>query len=164
MNKFLEKWTVVEERLLVASLVVNTLLIFTQIVMRGVFNSSLSWSEELSRYIFIWQIWLGADLAYATGDHIRVEMIQLILPGPKAKQALEILVNVLWLAFNVFLVVKGFDLCQSMASRHTLSSGMRLPLIYVYGALPVSAIFLSLRLVYSLYTEIRYFGAVDKEG
>ena len=75
MDKFLEKWTFLEERLLIFSLVFNTLLIFTQIIMRGAFNSSLSWSEELSRYVFIWQIWLGADLAYAYHEHIRVEMI-----------------------------------------------------------------------------------------
>ena len=61
----------------------------------------------------------------------------------------------MWLAFNIFLTYKGFDLCQSMASRHTLSSGMRLPLTYVYAALPVASFFLSLRLVYSLYTKLR---------
>lgn len=42
MDKFLEKWTFLEERLLIFSLVFNTLLIFTQIIMRGAFNSSLS--------------------------------------------------------------------------------------------------------------------------
>lgn len=155
MDKFLKKWTFLEERLLVASLVFNTLLIFTQIIMQGVFNSSLSWSEELSRYIFIWQIWLGADLAYAYHEHIRVEMIFHWLPGPKSCRILDILVDGLWLAFNIFLTGKGFHLCQSMASRHTLSSGMRLPLTYVYAALPVASLFLSLRLVYSLYTKIR---------
>ena len=155
MDKFLEKWTFLEERLLIFSLVFNTLLIFTQSIMRGAFNSSLSWSEELSRYVFIWQIWLGADLAYAYHEHIRVEMIYHWLPGPKACRILDILVDVMWLAFNIFLTYKGFDLCQSMASRHTLSSGMRLPLTYVYAALPVASFFLSLRLVYSLYTKLR---------
>ena len=31
-----------------------TLLVFVQVVMRYVFNNSLSWSEELARYTFIW--------------------------------------------------------------------------------------------------------------
>ncbi len=156
MKQFLDKWTYLEERILVASLVVNTLLIFCQIIMRGAFNSSLSWSEELSRYIFIWQIWLGADFAYACHEHIRVEMIYKWLPGPKAKNILDIFVLVVWFAFSLFLTIKGFDLCQSMVSRNTLSSGMRLPLAYVYASLPVSSLFLSLRLVYSLYLRIRF--------
>ena len=46
-----------EEYLLVVSLVINVLLVFLQVIMRTVFKNSLTWSEELSRYIFIWQIW-----------------------------------------------------------------------------------------------------------
>lgn len=71
MKAVLNKWTYIEEKVLIGSLIFNTLLIFLQIIMRGAFNSSLSWSEELSRYIFIWQIWLGADLAFAYGEHIK---------------------------------------------------------------------------------------------
>lgn len=44
-----------EEYLLVVSLVINVLLVFLQVIMRTVFKNSLTWSEELSRYIFIWQ-------------------------------------------------------------------------------------------------------------
>ena len=122
MKAVLNKWTYIEEKVLIGSLIFNTLLIFLQIIMRGAFNSSLSWSEELSRYIFIWQIWLGADLAFAYGEHIKVEMIYNWLPGEKAKNMLRILVEAAWLAFNIFLVVKGADLCQSMVSRNTISS------------------------------------------
>ena len=110
MKAVLNKWTYIEEKVLIGSLIFNTLLIFLQIIMRGAFNSSLSWSEELSRYIFIWQIWLGADLAFAYGEHIKVEMIYNWLPGEKAKNMLRILVEAVWLAFNIFLVVKGADL------------------------------------------------------
>ena len=53
-----------EEYLLVVSLVINVLLVFLQVIMRTVFKNSLTWSEELSRYIFIWQIWLGASIAW----------------------------------------------------------------------------------------------------
>ena len=56
-----------EEYLLVVSLVINVLLVFLQVIMRTVFKNSLTWSEELSRYIFIWQIWLGASIALCTG-------------------------------------------------------------------------------------------------
>lgn len=43
--------------------------------MRTVFHNSLSWSEELSRYIFIWQIWLGASIALKEDEHINVTLI-----------------------------------------------------------------------------------------
>ena len=44
-----------EEILLVFGTMVMILLIFYQVVMRRCFNSSIAWSEELARYIFIWQ-------------------------------------------------------------------------------------------------------------
>ena len=51
MKKFMEKYNLFEERVLILSLAFNVLLVFTQIIMRSIFNLSLSWSEELSRYM-----------------------------------------------------------------------------------------------------------------
>ena len=55
-------WNKIEEYFLVYSLILMVALVFIQVIMRYIFNNSLSWSEELVRYIFIWQIWLGASL------------------------------------------------------------------------------------------------------
>ena len=60
----LKKWfDNAEEYLLVGSLAFNVVLVFFQVVMRYVFQNSLSWSEELARYIFLWQTWVGASYA-----------------------------------------------------------------------------------------------------
>ena len=45
-----------EEYLLVISLAVTVTLIFYQVIMRFIFNDAPSWTEEVTRYIFIWQI------------------------------------------------------------------------------------------------------------
>ena len=77
-----------EEYLLVVSLVINVLLVFLQVIMRTVFKNSLTWSEELSRYIFIWQIWLGASIALKYNEHIRVTLIYSFLKNKKVQAAL----------------------------------------------------------------------------
>ena len=41
-----------EDLLMVVLLCVMSLLIFVQVIMRYIFNNSLSWSEELARYLF----------------------------------------------------------------------------------------------------------------
>ena len=43
-----------EEALLIALLVTMTLLMGLQVFSRYILNASLSWSEELTRYLFIW--------------------------------------------------------------------------------------------------------------
>ena len=52
-----------EEYFLVISMIAMVVIIFLQVVMRYVFNNSLTWSEEIARYIFLWQIWIGVSYA-----------------------------------------------------------------------------------------------------
>ena len=48
-----------EEALLIALLVTMTLLMGLQVFSRYILNASLSWSEELTRYLFIWSGFLS---------------------------------------------------------------------------------------------------------
>ena len=43
-----------EDILLVTLLSLMSLIIFVQVIMRYLMRNSLSWSEELARYLFIW--------------------------------------------------------------------------------------------------------------
>lgn len=139
-----------EEYVLVGSLVVTVAIIFYQVIMRFVFNDSPSWSEEITRYIFIWQIWLGASMGLKDGSHIRVELINNAFVKKnklKSKNTLELFILVVWLIFSIFLVFAGVSVCEGMSARNALSPGIRIPLIYVYMAVPVSSAIVSLRLV-----------------
>ena len=147
MKKFLQKYDKFEEYLLIGSLVFNVLLIFSQIFMRTIFNYSLSWTEELSRYIFIWQTWLGTSIALKYKQHIRVEILINIFKKAKNKKILEISVNLIWIAFSIFLLYAGTLLCKSMIARNVLSSGMRIPLVFVYSCVPISSLIVLIRLI-----------------
>ena len=147
MKKFLQKYDKFEEYLLIGSLVFNVLLIFSHIFMRTHFNYSLSWTEELSRYIFIWQTWLGTSIALKYKQHIRVEILINIFKKAKNKKILEISVNLIWIAFSIFLLYAGTLLCKSMIARNVLSSGMRIPLVFVYSCLPISSLIVLIRLI-----------------
>ncbi len=151
MRKLFDKYNNFEEKLLVASLVINVLVVSLQIIMRSVFNTSIAWSEELSRYIFIWEIWLGTSIAYRYNEHIKVELIYNIFKSDMAKKVLDLIVKLIWLAFNGFLLYQGVKLLESMAARNALSSGMRIPLVYVYAALPVSSLLMCIRIICDLF-------------
>ena len=144
-----------EEYLLCASLVVTTLIIFAQIIMRSVFNSSLTWSEELTRYIFIWQIWLGVSIAQKEKQHIKVELLFSFIKNEKFKDVVDIIATLIMIAFNVFLVIKGSELVGQMIVRHNLSGAMRLQMYIVYLVLPLSAGILSLRLAGQLVSDMK---------
>ena len=56
MNKINEY---LEEIILVILLVCMTLILGLQVVSRYVFQNSLSWSEELVRYMLVWSAFIG---------------------------------------------------------------------------------------------------------
>ncbi|MGI5948809.1 TRAP transporter small permease [Peptoniphilus sp.] len=147
MKNLFKKYNKVEEVVLIASLVINVIIVFTQVIMRYFFNSSLSWSEELSRYIFIWQVWLGTSIAFVDDQHINVDLIYQLVKSKKGHKILDTIRYTVWLIFNLYLVKIGFELIASMSARNALSSGMRIPLAYVYVVLPISAILLSIRII-----------------
>ena len=41
--------------------------------MRYVVGASLSWSEELARYVFIWLVYIGISYAVQMKAHVKVE-------------------------------------------------------------------------------------------
>lgn len=155
LQKLIYGYDQFEEKLLCVSLVFTTLVIFMQIIMRSIFNSSITWSEELTRYIFIWQIWLGVSIAERENEHIYLEIVNSLVKSEKIKGVIQIIADLIMIAFNAFLVVKGFELVQQMISRGNVSGAMRMPMYYVYLALPVSSFILCLRLVGKTFVRIK---------
>ena len=162
MRKFLNTYDKLEEHLLIGSLVFNVIIVFAQVIMRSIFNYSLSWTEELSRYLFIWQTWLGTSIALKYDEHIKVELIFSIVKNTKAKKVIKVFASILWFVFSLFLLINGWELIQSMISRNALSSGMRIPLAYVYASLPISSLMICIRLIPKIYNDIKNINKPDE--
>ena len=147
LSQFTNIYNNLEEYLLIISLVCNVLLVFLQVIMRTVFKNSLTWSEELSRYIFIWQIWLGASTALKYNEHIRVTLIYSFMKSEKLKSVIGLAADFIWFLFCAYMVLNGKELLVSMAARNAASSGLQLPLVYVYMAFPIASFLVCLRLL-----------------
>lgn len=149
MSAVLRLYNKFEEYLLVLSLAVSVALVALQIVFRYFINASISWSEGLTWYIFIWQIWLGTSFAQRDGKHLKVEVLYSLM-NPAGKKFLSVLSNLIFLSFCVFLTVNGFSLVMNLAHRYSLSPAMEIPLLFVYLSLPVSNFVLSVRIIAGL--------------
>lgn len=162
MGKFVHYYNKLEEYLLVGSLVFTVSIVFVQVIMRYLFNSSLSWSEELTRYIFIWQIWLGASIGLRERKHINIEILNGLLKE-KWQRVINIISLIIWLGFCIFMVVSGSDLVLNLMQKGSVSSGMRIPLYFVYIVVPLSSGIMALRLLGQIY-EIITIGYKSKGG
>ncbi len=92
------------EVLLVALMAAMVLMVFGNVVLRYAFNSGLVFSEELSRWAFVWMTFLGAIIAVKEGGHLGTDMLVGRL-GPTGKKiclalAETLMLYVVWLIFS----------------------------------------------------------------
>ena len=80
-----------EEVLLVGALAAMAVIMGVQVFCRYVLGASLSWSEELTRYIFIWAGFLS--VSYCTKKCISIKIEQFVALFPKRGKAMFKVVN-----------------------------------------------------------------------
>lgn len=150
-------WDHLEEYILVYSMMFSVALVFLQVIMRYVFSSSLSWSEELARYLFLWQIWLGASYAVKERKHLRIEAVQSMIKSARGKIRFELVALFLWLVFSIFMVYKGGELVKLLFIRGQVSPAMRVPMAYAYASVPVGCLLMSVRLIAEIMTMFKEY-------
>lgn len=154
LGKIVYGYNHLEEYLLIGSLVFSVLLVFFQVVMRTVFKNSLSWSEELARYLFIWQTWLGVSIAFKEDEHIKVTLIYNIVKSKKIQAIIDFFADTIWFLFSFFLIFNGAKLVSSIVSRNVTSSGLGLPMALVYMVFPISSVLICIRLLPKLKNKM----------
>ena len=90
---------------MVLGLALMVVLVFTNVVMRYAFNSGITVSEELSRWLFVWVTFLGAIVAMHEGAHLGSDMLVSRL-SVKGKRVCLVLGHALML-FVCWLMFKG---------------------------------------------------------
>src|ERR1700687_2762302 len=80
-------------------------LVFGNVVLRYAFNSGITVSEELSRWVFVWLVFVGAIVALRDHAHLGMDSIVSRLPA-SGKKACFVLSNLLML-YCAWLFFKG---------------------------------------------------------
>jgi TRAP-type C4-dicarboxylate transport system permease small subunit len=94
------------------------------------------WTEELSRFLFIWMIMLGSMIAVREGTHFVVDVLPQL--PPRLDAAVQILADVGVLAFalvfswyGIEFVKFGWDQTSELAE---------LPMPYIFAAWPLAGL------------------------
>jgi TRAP-type C4-dicarboxylate transport system permease small subunit len=96
--------------------------------------TALSWSEELTRYLMVWATFLGASCVYKRMGHISVTFVRALFPET-IQRAMEAVCHLLCGAFFVTAALYGLDY-MGIHSRQ-LSAALRIPMSWVYLAIPI---------------------------
>lgn len=100
-NRFLRRSA---EALLALCLAAMVLCVFGNVVLRYGFNSGLNATEELSRLLFVWMVFLGATAAYPAGQHMAfTSLVGTLRHRPKAFAFVTLVIRLLVLLACVLL-------------------------------------------------------------
>jgi gluconokinase len=70
--------------------------VFINVVLRYGFGSGVAASEELSRLLFVWMVFIGATAAYPAGEHMAfTSLVGLLRERPAALAAMTVLIRLL---------------------------------------------------------------------
>ncbi|OOG47649.1 C4-dicarboxylate ABC transporter permease [Polaromonas sp. A23] len=130
MQKLIDKYCQFLSLLMAASLAVMVVLVFTNVVLRYAFNSGISVSEELSRWLFVWLTFLGAIVALNERAHLGTDTLVARLPVLGKKICLGL--GHVCMLFICWLLFKG-TLDQVKINWDSTSAAMEVSMALFYG-------------------------------
>ncbi|MGN0776548.1 MAG: TRAP transporter small permease [Candidatus Ventricola sp.] len=134
IKKVIKKMECVE-RACMSLIFVSMLIVLTmQIVARFIFNSPIIWSEEFSRYVYVWLVYIGLSYCATQDTHVRVTLVLDRLPA-SVQLCLKGICNFIVVAAVLYMLPHSVRYALKQSA---LKSGcMQIPMSFVYLAVPV---------------------------
>ena len=119
------------------SILVATLIIVEQVIVRYVFKIPTIWQVETAVYLLIAATFLGAPYGLKENAHIHIDMLILNL-STGARRKLDIVTSAIAMVFCFFLAYRGGIMWwEAYEGGWSSSSLLSVPLVYPYALIPV---------------------------
>lgn len=138
----------VAEWILALCLLAMVVMVFGNVVLRYGFNSGITISEEMSRFVFVWMTFIGAVVAMREGSHLGIDTLisRLSRTGKKICLAIS---EILMLGCCVLLFLGTW--MQHEVNATNLAPVTGLNMIWVYGIGYVTSVGIGLLILHKLW-------------
>lgn len=140
-----------------------TVVLFLQVVMRKVFNNSLSWSEELARYLFIWMVFIGISYGAKQMKHLKIDVFLKIFPK-KIRPYIIIFADVIVLVFAAIVFYSAYVIVMQYFKLGASSPALKIPTWFVQSASLVGYGLTFIRQIQAIIYRIKELKAGDLEA
>jgi C4-dicarboxylate transporter DctQ subunit len=145
-----------------------TLITFSNVIARYVFNSNILWALETTVFLFAWLVLLGASHGVKIAAHIGVDLI-LSLATPGLRRAIVIFSGLCCIVYAGLMLIGAFDYYWPFATNRAWYEVNDIPMIFFpeffstvfnegeayekmprfipYAALPIGMVLLTIRFV-----------------
>ncbi|PIE54507.1 MAG: C4-dicarboxylate ABC transporter permease [Dethiosulfovibrio peptidovorans] len=149
-----------EEYVLSGLLVMMASIVILQVFMRYVFNNSLSWAEEASRYAFVWSALVSIGYSIKQKNILSVETLIDLLPVTLGRSLVR-LNNCIVFFFFSYMFIASTPVLQKIIRSNQTSPALKIPMGWVYLSASVGFLLATLRAGQRLQV---YFRQSNKEG
>ena len=125
------------EGLLILGATVIVTMVTIEVVLRYIFSHSLIFTEELSRYMMVWIVFLGGAIAVRDGAHIRITVLENRL-SVRMRQFFRVTAHGLTMIFLAVLTIEGLKILPRQLYQMCIT--IDISLFYFYLAIPVGSI------------------------
>lgn len=127
---------------------------------RYLFGVGAVWIPDVTRFLFIWMVFLGTALMHLRGKHLVIDYIQVRMP-PALRRAAEMVISGAMLGMACILLLVGWRI---MVIRMEIPyTGWEIPTGYAYLAVPVAAMLIGLTSLVNLWDWFRGPDAPERE-
>ena len=145
-----------DEFIMTILLILMAVIMCIQVVSRYAFGMSLSWSEEVTRYMFIWSAFISVSLC--TKKAIAIKIDQFLNIFPKRGKALIQIVNLtIQFAFFVYLVPYAYRYLITTINSGQVSPACGIPMYYIQSAPLICFVVCAFRIVQRWFLEWHNF-------
>ncbi|MCP3889140.1 MAG: TRAP transporter small permease [Desulfobulbaceae bacterium] len=142
-----------EEAIICILLILTTLLVFVDVVMRFGFNSGFMWSQELTLHMSGWFVLFGASYGLKVGSHIGMDaFVKLFSRG--VRRILTSIAAILAIIYCCLILYGSWIYLKKMKMIGIELEDLPIPTWIAHGMLLVGFAFLTIRLLMILWSVI----------
>ncbi len=143
-----------EEVLMVLLLIAITVLMMANVIARRVFQSSLTWSDELSRYLLVWCGFLSVSYCVKKRISIKIDQFQNSLPE-RWIPWIKMLRHTIVFIFCIVMLPYSVTFVRQAVDSGAATAAMGLPMVYIQSAPLVCFVLLAVRVAQAWLREFK---------
>jgi len=135
------------------------IVVLTQVITRFLIPSlSFVWTEEASRFLFVYSVAFGAPLAMKKKEYVNVDILFNILPK-KVRKILEFVIYLVIIALFTVVFIYGIQFAQLGITQNSPTMGI--PMVVAYSSISISCFFI---IIYGVVNLIVHAGLMRNRG
>jgi C4-dicarboxylate transporter, DctQ subunit len=151
LNRLSDK---MEKAFLAGGIILCSLLLFANVVLRYLFLAPIYWAEELVRYLMVWMIFVGASQVTLWGGHVAVDIVPRAL-SKKGNAVLAFIVNVVCILFCVILAWLSLKQVMRVMRAGQVSPALEIPMWIASLSIPAGTVLMLIRFLQQLWMRIQ---------